>query len=50
MLAESAFLVGPECVTCLVVGMAVQSGLGVEGTLVGDLQLVYGIVVNRGEG
>ena len=46
MLRESSLLVGPEGMTCLVVGMTVQSCLGVEGTLIGDLQLVHGIVVD----
>ena len=46
MLRESRLLVGPEGMARLVVSMTVQSCLGVEGTLIGDLQLVYGIVVD----
>ena len=46
MLRQSCLLVGPEGVARLVVGVAVQSGLGVQRTLVGRLQLVYGIVVD----
>ncbi len=46
MLRQTCLLVGPEGVAGLVVGVTVQSGLGVEGTLVSDLQLVDSIVVD----
>ena len=50
MLRESCLLVGPEGVAGLVIGMTVQTGLRVEGTLVGDLQLVDSIIVDRCRG
>ena len=45
MLGESRLVVTPEGVARLVVGMTVQAGLGVKGTFIGDLQLIYGVVV-----
>ena len=49
MLRETSLLVSPEGLACLVVGVTVQSRLGVEGALVGNLQLVDGIVVDGGD-
>ena len=46
MLAESAFLIGPERLARLVIGVAVQSGLRVQRAVIGNLQLVDGIVVD----
>ena len=46
MLREPRLLVGPERVACLVVGVAVQAGLRVEGALVGHFQLIDGVVVD----
>ena len=45
VLRKARFLVGPEHVPVLVVGVAVQTRLRVERAVVGDGELVHGIVV-----
>ena len=46
VLAETCLSIGPEHIPVFVVGMTVEAGLGVEGALVGDFQLVHGIIVD----
>ena len=46
MLRQTCFFVGPEGVARLIVGMTVQSGLRIEGALIGDFQLIHSIVVD----
>ena len=50
MLGESRFLVCPERLACLVIGMTVETGLRVECPLVSDFQLIHGIVVDTCDG
>ena len=46
MLAESALFVCPESLAGLVIGVTVQSGFRVQCAVIGNLQLVHGIVID----
>ena len=46
VLREARLLVGPEHVPVFIVGVAVQAGLGVVGAVIGNRQLVDGIVID----
>ena len=50
MLTQPRLLVGPEHVPVLIIGMAVQTGLGVERTVICNRELVHGIVVDARHG
>ena len=49
MLRQTGFVVAPEGLASLIVGVAVQTCLGIESALIGYLQLIDSIVVDFGD-